>query len=91
MKKMGTRTNQKLLVKMYQTLMQHGPMTSRHLSEKIQELYPNNKRFHRGANQLSQLMVARPKQYKKVDKEIQGGTAIWGAIFIGKSLGVEEE
>ena len=84
MKKMGTRTNQKLLVKMYQTLMQYGPMTSRHLSQKIQELYPNNKRFHRGANLLSQLMVARPSQYEKVGKEkANGGTAIWGAIEQG--------
>jgi len=77
-KKIGSRRNQKLLRRMHEVLLEHGPMTASELSVTLKTMYPNNKRFHRNSQILSQVMVGRPKQFEIVNRSSRCHT--WGAL-----------
>jgi len=77
-KKMGSRTNQKLLKRMHEVLLEHGPMTASELSFTIKTTFPHNKRLHRNSQILSQLMVGRPKRFEVVSTNSRCHT--WGAL-----------
>jgi hypothetical protein len=77
-KKIGTRTNQKLLRRMHEVLLDCGPMTANQLSSALKTTYPTKKRLHHNAQILSQLMVGRPKRFEKVSTNSRCHT--WGAL-----------
>ena len=83
-KKMGKRTNQKLIRRMHEVLFQHGPMSANELSCKIYDLYPNFKRFHRGSMILSQLMVGRPKMFNSLGVSSTHRCLLWEALPRGE-------
>mgnify|MGYP003650106443 CR=1 FL=1 len=80
-KKIGTRTNQKLLRRMHEVLLDCGPMTASQLSFTIKTTYPTKKRLHRNGHSLSQLMVGRPKRFEKVVVGTAHSAHVWGALL----------
>lgn len=79
-RKIGDRRHVKLLKRMRELLLEHGPMTARDLSTTIKTTFPNNKRFHLNAQSLSQLMVGRPKRFEKAVEGTTSVPHVWGAL-----------
>ena len=79
-KKIGTRTNQKLLRRMYEVLLEHGPMTASQLSSTLKTTFPTKKRLHRNGHSLSQLMLGRPKRFEKAVVGTAHSAHVWGAL-----------